>query len=222
MDHRTTQDDFIQETLIDFIYAGCTALALAISFIYTGSWPFYLLSLLPFLYRISKVDTAGSAVSGGFFAVSLLFIIFPTDILSRPAVFYFIIISFSAAVVIFSVIINRCKRHFWLALILSASFYFPLEYLLKTCIESGPALSHHINTFGFNFRVATLLFFLFISLLIVAVNSLLLILIDVLCELPCAGRYYKLLKRPFFGNKIKSLVLLKHWKCLPSLRAPPL
>jgi uncharacterized membrane protein len=222
MNHHIRHKDFVQEILIDFIYAGCTALALALSFIYSGSWFFYLISLLPFLYRISKVDMAGSAMSGGFFAISLLFIIFPPDILTRPIIFYFIIISFSAAIVIFSMIINKYKKRFILGLILSAILCFPLGYLLKAGIESGPAISQQITGIGFNYRITALLCFLFISLLIVAINSLLLILINILCELPFAGRHYRLSNERFSCGGSTIIVLLKHWKCLPSFRAPPI
>jgi uncharacterized membrane protein len=164
----------------------------------------------------------GSAISGGFFTVSLLFVIFPTDFISRPLTFVLIILSLALATVIFSVIINKLKRYYLLSVILSAILCFPLGYLLKAGIESGPAISHQITGIGFNYRITALLCFLFVSLLIVAINSLLLILINILCELPFAGRHYRLSKERFSGIGSTIIVLLKHWKFLPSLRAPPL
>jgi hypothetical protein len=71
-------------------------------------------------------------------------------------------------------------------------------------------------------RAAALLSFLFISFLIIAINSLLLRLLDILIKLTLAGRHERLLKGRLSCKGIKIVVLLKHWKCLPSLRAPPL
>lgn len=222
MENNNRHSEFIQRILMHFIHAGCTALALALSCVFGGSWLFYFILLLPFLYRISNTDTADSAISGGFLAVSLLLVIFPGNLINRPLTFALVVLLQSATIVMLSVLISKFKRYFILSLVLYASLCFPLAHLLKAGIGSHPAVYYRISSIGFAYKATVLLGFLFLSLFTLAINSLLLILIDILCRLPFAGRHYRLITERVSGSGKKVIALLKYWKFLPNLRAPPL
>lgn len=221
MNDKGNRNELIQRILIHFIYAGCTALALALTCKFSGSWFFYFILLLPFLYRISNVETMEAAVAGGFFALSLLFVVFPTKFIDRPAILSAIIISICLGILLSSVIISRFRRYFPLSILLTVSACFALQYLIRTGIDSKLALSIESHSAGFAFRAMALLGFLLVSLFIVTINTLLLILIDILCKLMFAGRIYRLLKTRSPVGRHYSAAPLRHWKCLPSLRGPP-
>lgn len=207
--------------LINFICAGCSALVVSLCYVFSGSWVFCLLALLPFLYRISIIDLAGSALSGVFFALSLVFVIFPANFFDHPLMWAANILLLFSVVVVISSVFNKLKRYFILSAILSAGICFPLEYLLKSGLEARLAFSIAPFDAGFMHRAVALLSVIFILFLIIAINSLLLSILGILIKLPFAGRIEPLLKGRIFLNDIKIIVLLKHWRCLPSLRAPP-
>jgi len=221
MNNKDNRNEFIQRILIHFMFAGCTALALALTCLFSGSWLFYLISLLPFLYRISNSETKESAVAGGFFALSLMFVIFPTNFINRPVILSVVLSSIFLVIMISSVIISKSRRYFPLSILLTIGVCITLQYLIRAGIESGVASSIESHSAGFAFRATALLGFLLVSLFIVTINTLLLILINILCKLVFAGRFYQLLKSGFSVGGRNNRIDLKHWKCLPSLRGPP-
>lgn len=222
MSNNDNRNDSIQRNLIHFIYAGCTALALALTCILCGSWLFYLISLIPFLYRISNTETSEAAMAGGFLALSLLFVIFPAHFIDRPVILSLIIMGICLPITLSSVIISKFKRYFLLSIILTVLMCIPLQYLIRTGIESGLAFPLESYSAGLAYRAAALLGFLLVSLFIVTINTLLLMLFDILCRLSSAGRLYQLLKTGLSAKRRFYIVFLRHWKCLPNFRGPPL
>ena len=222
MTHRTGYNDFIQNLLVDFIYSGCAALALAVAYIVSGSWFCYFLSLLPFLYRLSNTDKAGAALTGGLFAVSLIFVFYLPGLFNRFIELTVVILSLCGGLTAFSVIINKFKKYFLLSLILSAGLCIPLEFLLKAVLESGLVITRELNIVGFACRAAALIGFLFVSLLIISINSLLLVIIDILFRLTFAVNINRPARKRILCGGSRIIALLKHEGCLPGLRAPPL
>ena len=221
MNDNGNRNEFIQRILIHFIFAGCTALALALTCVFSGSWLFYIISLLPFLYRISNSETKEAAVAGGFFALSLMFVVFPTKFIDRPVILSVVLSSIFLVIMISSVIISKFKKYFPSSILLTIGVCIPLQYLIRAGIEPGPVPSIESHSAGFAFRATALLGFLLVSLFIVTINTLLLILIDILCKLAFAGRYYQLLKTGLSVRGRFGIILIRCWKCLPDFRGPP-
>jgi hypothetical protein len=56
---------------------------------------------------------------------------------------------------------------------------------------------------------------------LIAVNSLLLFLVDIICRSTFSGHYYWFSDESHSYTILSDRAFLKHWKCLPCLRAPP-
>jgi hypothetical protein len=192
-----------------------------VSCIISGSWFFYFLSLLPFLYRISNTDKTRSGLTGVLFAISLIFVFYLPGLINHPVALIAAVLLLCAGLAAFSIVINKIKKYYLLGLVLSGGLCIPLEFLLKTGLESGLAIGRELNFYGFAFRAAALIGILFVSLLIITINSLLLVIIDILFKLTSAVNISRLAGKRIFGRGSRVIALLKHENCLPGLRAPP-
>ena len=217
MDH----NDSLLRFLMHFIFSGSSALILSIAYIYTDFWFIYIFALLPFLYRVINTDFKGSVFSGVFLALSIAFVIFTNGSINAPVALAVRIIFLCLTFAAFSVAINRLRKYFFLSFLLFAILCYPLEYLHKSYFEFNTIFASLKNDAGFVFRAASLLSFIFISFVLIAVNSLILFLVDIICRSTFSGHFYWLSNRSQSYLTADDRAFLRHWKCLPCLRAPP-
>jgi len=218
MDH----NDSLLQFLMHFIFAGSSALILSIAYIYTDFWFIYIFALLPFLYRVINTDLKGSVISGMLLALSIVFVISTGDVISAPIAYIGNLIFLCLTFMAFSVAINRLKKYIVLGFLIFAALSVPLEYFHKSYFELNTVFASLKSDAGFAFRTSSLLSFIFFSFVLITINSLLLFLIDILCRLAFSKRFYWLVNKSLLYRWANDRAFLKHWKCLPCLRAPPI
>jgi len=221
MKRKTDYNDSLSWFLMHFIFAGSSALIISIAYIFTDYWFVYVFALLPFLYRVINTDLKGSLISGVFLALSFVFVVFSSRFISSPAVFAVRILLLCLTFAAFSVVINRLKKYFALSFLLFVILCYPLEYFHKSYFEFNSVIASLKNDVGFAFRAASLLSIIFISFVLIAINSLLLFLIDVICRLAPSRRFFWPINKSLLYRWADDRTFLKQWKCLPCLRAPP-
>ncbi|UCC79705.1 MAG: hypothetical protein JSW64_15820 [Candidatus Zixiibacteriota bacterium] len=217
MDH----NDSLLQFLMHFIFAGSSALILSIAYIYTDFWFIYIFALLPFLYRVINTDFKGSLACGLFLALSIGFVISTGEVISAPVSYACNLIFLCFTFIAFSIVINRLKKYVGLGFLLFAALCIPLEYFHKSYFEFNTVFASLKNDAGFVFRVSSLTGFIFVSFILIAISSLLLFLIDILYRSSFYGRFYPLDEESREYRHANDRAFLKHWKCLPCLRAPP-
>lgn len=222
MKQKIDHTDPLLQFLLHFIFSGSSALILSIAYIYTDIWFVYIFALLPFLLRVINTDFKGSVINGVFLTLGLVFVTLSGEILKAPVSYTCNILLICFTFTALSVIINRLRRYFALSFLLFIVLCFPLEYFHKSYFEFNAIFKTLRNDAGFLFRAVSLFGFIFISFLIIAVNSLLLLLIGLLRRRVVSGHFYLAIEKSHFGCWVDDIALIKHGECLPNLRGPPI
>lgn len=218
---KTNHNDPLLSFLLHFIFAGSSALILSIAYAYTNFWSIYIFALLPFLYRIINTDFKGSIACGLFLALSISFVISTGEVIGAPVSFACNLIFLCFTFIAFSIVINRLKKYVGLGFLLFAALCIPLEYLHKSYFEFNTVFASLRNDAGFVFRASSLMGFIFTSFILIAISSLLLFLIDILYRSSFYGHFYWMHEESCGYRHANDRAFLKHWKCLPCFRAPP-
>ncbi|UCE66794.1 MAG: hypothetical protein JSU85_01930 [Candidatus Zixiibacteriota bacterium] len=218
MDH----NDSLLQFLMHFIFAGSSALILSIAYIYTDFWFIYIFALLPFLYRVVNTDLRGSVIAGLFLALSFVFVISTDNFINSPIKYVGNILLLCFTFILFSAAVNRLKRYIVLSVLLFAALCLPLEYFHKSYFEFNSVFASLKSDAGFIFRAASLFGFLSIAFLIIAVNSLLLFLIEILCRMAFSGRFYDFTKEFAVHYSSQNNFFRSNPGLLPDPRGPPL
>lgn len=221
MKPKIDHNDPLLRFLLHFIFSGSSALILSIAYIYTDIRSIYIFALLPFLYRIINTDLRGSIACGLFLTLSIGFVISTGELVNAPVPYICNLIFLCFTFIAFSIAINRLKKYIGLGFLLFAALCIPLEYFHKSYFEFNSIFASLKNDAGFVFRASSLLGFIFVSFILIAISSLLLFLIDILYRSPFYDHFHRLYKESCGYINTNDRAFLKHWKCLPSLRAPP-
>ncbi|HWR83526.1 MAG TPA: hypothetical protein VN285_09500 [Candidatus Deferrimicrobium sp.] len=204
----------------NFIAAGTSAALLSLAHLWPELWFVSLFALVPFLWRLCKVNFRGAIILGSMLAT---FYGCATDPLCvSPTSFLLKLVAFNVIFVVFSLTIHRARKYIGFDPLFVALLWFPLEYVLihyaglETLFsvpESGPSLIT-----GF----CTLFGLLLGSLLTVLSNSLFLLIVKYLARWILSGREFITAS----GNKDYSLydnvTLARSWYSFADVRAPPL
>jgi hypothetical protein len=207
--------------LIHFICAGSSALILSLAYAFTDFWFFYIFALAPFMLRVANSDWCGSAFAALFLGLSLALILYPGNS-GRSVYGYFGDVLFLCfTFVFFSVALNRLRRFFKPGFFLAILLCFPLEYFHKTVLDLDRTFLALKWDSGFIFRTASLSGFVFGAFLLIALNSFLLLFIEIIFGLRyCCGfnHYFEKIIHVYDARDPLPSVA----GCvLPGLRGPP-
>jgi apolipoprotein N-acyltransferase len=166
-----------QERWNNVISTVVSSLLLALAYTNSALWYFSLFAFVPFLWRLCHVNLRGAVALGVVMATSFVLI---SSLYESPYIsgkLFFRLFSFNAAFVVFASGVNRAKRSFGFDPLLIALLWFPIEFVLISFAEVGDIFS--ISKGGSKIVVGfcTLFGFVFGSLVVVLVNSLIIILL---------------------------------------------
>jgi len=214
--------DKSQITLLHFIFSGSSALILSFAHIYSEYWFVYLFALVPFLWRVSRTDLNGAIISGLFLAACYTFVVYIGEVFLYMEVFILRFFFLCTAFIAFAIAVNLLKKKRIFNPVFIAVLWLPFEYIHSHYIGAGGILNLQDSGSGMVWRIMSLYGFLMVTFVIVAVNSLILLMIESFCKLSLPGFIFlfQFRKSLFFEND--NTVFIKHRNFLPDLRGPPI
>ena len=158
----------------NFLFAGSSALLLLVANLFPNYWYLSFFALVPFLYRIIRLDALGALQLGLFFGFSFFFVYKLPDLFVAPLLTVLIIALGAALFALFGWAVARAKEHFGFNPLFVALLWVLFELgLIKI---TGANLPVHPS--GLFHGLSVLFGFLAVSFVIVLVNSLLVFAIE--------------------------------------------
>jgi apolipoprotein N-acyltransferase len=159
------------------LFAGSSALILSLSHLYPELKFLAIIALVPFLWRLIKINFADSVILG--FSLGSLFVIGTSlaETWLSPMAFTARFLCLSLIFALFALGVNRVKKHLGLNPVFIALLWLPLEYFLKNYAHLGFIFSPGSTDSGFLFGIGSLFGLLMVSFFIVLINSLILVLL---------------------------------------------
>jgi hypothetical protein len=161
----------------DFLFAGSSALLIAVAHLGGGSWFVALFALTPLLWRSVRAGLAEAMLTGGLVAAILWIITLPgpplmltLPLLVRFAGLVLLFVSFAAAV-------NTASRFIGFNAIIIALLWLPLEYALGVRFDAASIFPLDGFAPAAVVKISSLFGALLVSFTIVLVNSLILIIL---------------------------------------------
>lgn len=204
-----------------FIFAGSSALLLCFAYTFADLWFFYLFALAPFMFRIVGSDLRGSTTAALFLGLSIALIIFPCSKGNLDQEYFSSVFLLCLTFVVFSTALNRLKRYFKFGLLLAGLLCFPLEYFHKTILDLDSTFLALKLDSGFLFRTASLSGFVFTALLLIAFNSLLLLIVEIAFGLIFSSDFTQRCQRRAGIFIHRDPLLSRIERILPDPRGPP-
>lgn len=218
---KVNHSDKCQQLLFHFIFAGSSALILSFAYIYSEYWFVYLFALVPFLWRVSRTDLAGAIVSGLFLAGCYTFVVYIDDVFLFTEIFIIRFIFLCAAFMAFAIAVNLLKKKRFFNPAFIALLWLPIEYIHSHYIGTGGIFNLQDSGSGIVWRIMSLYGFLMVAFVVVAVNTLILLMIESFCKLSLPGFIFLFQFRKLFFFENDNIVFIKHRNFLPDLRGPP-
>lgn len=214
--------DHVLPLLEHFLCAGTSALLLSIAHIYPEYWFISLFALVPFLWRLNKVNLVGSVILGIMLAGCYAFVAYTAEILVAPSAFLFNLFCLSLIFSIFGIAVNRLKRFIGFNPVFIAALWLPLEYILAHHTGLGNIFTFSNSGSGFVVRFASLFGFLMLSFGIVLINSLILMFIEHVGQKGFSKSKFKFAKEIKIYLDFEGVIPVKRWYYIPNPRAPPI
>lgn len=218
---KANHNDKFQKTLLHFIFSGSSALILSFAHIYSEYWFVYLFALVPFLWRVSRTDLTGAVVSGFFLAGCYIFVVYIGEVFIYAEIFIIRFIFLSTAFMVFAIAVNLLKKKRFFNPAFIALLWLPFEYIHSHYIGSGGIFNLQDGGSGIVWRIMSLYGFLMVTFVVVAVNTLILLMIESFCKLSLPGFIFLFQFRKLFFFENDNIVFIKHRNFLPDLRGPP-
>ncbi len=166
---------FSLRSVVNSLFAGSSALILSLSYLYPDLKFLTIIALVPFLWRLLKIEIAESVILG--ICMGSLFVIGTSlsEIWLSPMIFAARFFCLSIIFALFALGVNRVKKHLGFNPVFIALLWLPLEYILKNYAHLGFIFSTGSTDSGFFFGIGSLFGFLMVSFFIVLINSLILV-----------------------------------------------
>jgi len=164
--------------LENFVCAGSSALLISFAHLYPEFWFVSLFALVPFLWRIKKLDLSESMVLGIILASCYSFVVYPDEILITPKTFLFKFFFINVIFSIFSITVNKTRKYIGFNPIFIAIFWLPLEYVLVHHTGLENIFTFKNSDSWFVLRFSLLFGSLMLSFCIVLINSLILMFVE--------------------------------------------
>ncbi|HXF49324.1 MAG TPA: hypothetical protein VNL73_07865 [Verrucomicrobiae bacterium] len=165
----------------NFLFAGSSALLLLVANLFPNYWYLSFFALVPFLYRIIRLDALSTLQLGLFFGFSFFSIWKLSDLLVAPLITVLTISLGTVLFALFAWAVARAKEHFGFNPLFVALFWVGFELcLLKLGVFSVGAGSPRpfVGEAPFFHGLSVLFGFLAVSFVIVLVNSILVFAIE--------------------------------------------
>ncbi len=167
----------LASALETFLYAGTSALLLALVQLYPGLWFLSLLVLVPFLWAgvragLTRAIGLGLILAGCYVAVA-----YPVELWTTPDTFLLKLVALSLIFSIYAISVNRLWRHIGVNAVLMAATWLPLEYALSQHSGLGSIFAFSGAEPVLVMRVGSLFGLLVVSFIVVLVNWLILIVL---------------------------------------------
>jgi len=162
----------------NFLFAGSSALILSVAHTHAHYWFISVFALLPFFWRLTRVNFSGSIVLGIILAHCYAFVVSIDQILVSPWSFVSKLLLLSLIFSAFGVAVNRVKSHIGFHPVFIAVLWLPLEYLLTHHAHLGSIFTFSETDSTLLIRIGSLFGILTISFAVVLINSLVLILLS--------------------------------------------
>jgi hypothetical protein len=205
----------------NFLYAGNSALLLAIAHLYPDYWFFALFAFVPFFWQSMRVSCSGAIILGILFATSYTFVYYPVDIPVKFTGFLGNLILLNAAFAAFALIVNRTGRKFGFNPIIIAAFWLLLEFSVLQS-DGMPGISLLPKTDSpLVFRFSVLFGALMVSFAVILINAIILVLIKYIGAIPVSKRRLSFECKSYIINTRRIGISDKFLYRLPDCRAPP-
>jgi hypothetical protein len=156
----------------DFLWAGCSALMLAIPQVFPQLQFVFLFALVPFLWKLKKAGFIESACLGFILALSYGMVIIP-DFFALSVSAIRRILMLMAAFSLFGLLLNRLKTFLGFNPVFAAFLWLPFQYFFWRNAQFSLLFSQDTGHLDFMVKVAALFGLLVVSFIIILVNSLL-------------------------------------------------
>ncbi|MCI0406642.1 MAG: hypothetical protein L0Z48_03190 [candidate division Zixibacteria bacterium] len=215
----------VSERAQNFLFAGSSAFLLLAANLFTDYWFFAFFALIPFLYRIIRLNALGAFQLGLFFGLTFLSVYKLPDFLAVPVLTVLTVALGTVLFALFGWAVARAKEKFGFNPLFIALFWVGFELcLLKLSVFSVGAGSPRplVGEAPYFHGLSALFGFLAVSFVIVLVNSLLVFAIEKTVSLAKARG------QGVWGNEsvwdptpIPGLFAQKVY-LIPAVRSPPL
>lgn len=204
-----------------FLAAGGSAFLLSVAHVHPASWFLSLFSLVPYLWKLKRSSLPESIILGVVLAFCFSIIAFADAMRTSPHEFVLELIVLISIFTVFSVALDRLKRYIGFYPVFIAALWMPLKYFLIRFAGMGTLLDLQVDH-GPLFRLGSLFGLLFVSFLIMLVNSMILIFIEHIARIRFITE-----KSECGGNRAiwpsdEDIYRGKKQPYLPNMRAPPI
>jgi len=204
-----------------FVYAGTSALVLSLAHIHPAYWFLSFFALLPFLWRLNRVNLSGSIIAGIILGGCYASVAFIDQVLVSPWTFllrlFVLCLIFSA----FGAAVNRIKRYIGFHPIFIASLWLPLEYALTHYAHLSSIFTFPEIDSALLIRIGSLFGILMVSFAVVLMNSLILILLKHVVQALRSPATFPLKEDKRIYPLPEQIQLQRHWYRFAQPRAPP-
>jgi apolipoprotein N-acyltransferase len=162
----------------NFLYSGLSALILSLTQFYPELRVLAIIALAPFLIRIIKVNHINSIYCGIILSFCLAMVLAWGELFRDPIG---LVIKFGLLGVVFSafaVAVKTIKKHFGFNPVFVAALWLPLEYVLKHLAGLNFAFIAAESGNNILIGLSSLFGLLFVSFIILLINSLIVALIE--------------------------------------------
>jgi apolipoprotein N-acyltransferase len=206
--------------VLDFLCVGSSAALLSITRVYPQLWFVSLFALIPFLWRATRVSVPGSIGLGSILAMSYCLVTIPLQDWLMPGICLPKLAVLNLLFSLYGVIINRMGKHVGINAVGIAACWLPLEYLLTRYAGMDGILNTPGPDATFFIRIGSLFGILFISFMIILINTLILYIITRIFERHISQPGYAD-DHPETICAPREIAVGRHEYAFPNRRAPP-
>jgi apolipoprotein N-acyltransferase len=214
------RNDLSVRFLETFLYAGASALLIAVARLHSDYTFVSLFALVPFLWRAVRAGLVESLVLGAILGTLFCFVTSQSTVREIPTVILF---HLPVAVILFSfygIAVNRISKHIGLNAVFLAVLWLPVEYSLGL-VQLGGLFDVSASDSAILVRVSSLFGALVVTFLIAVTNSLILVASRHLTRLSGS-------KAPLRAGGAEEAVatcvenaIRKLWYSITAIRGPP-
>lgn len=206
----------------NFLCAGSSALLISIPHVWPGLWFFALFALVPFLWRVTRVNLKESLALGGLLAASYAFVVFSADFWGFSNSNLLTLAGLIVLFALYSAFVSTVKKHLGFNAIFIAALWLPIEYVISHFSGLGYLFSIAPDESGLMYRLGSLFGLLMVSFVVVIVNALIVTTIGRLVRALRSRDAHAIAVRSLVIAPFEKLLIKRSWYCFPDVRAPPL
>jgi hypothetical protein len=215
------QKDHNTERSANFLAAASSAILLSFAHVFGELWFLSLFALVPFLWRLCRVNVRGAISLGLMLATFFVCATSVSDLVFAPKIFLLKLFALNAAFALFGLTINRARKYLGFDPLFIALLWFPLEYVLIH--YAGLRAIFSISNSGSSLVIGfcSLFGILLGSLVVVLSNSLLLLILRYVRHWLFSHDGFLTASDSKSYRALHEVILERSWYSFPDVRAPP-